>query len=189
MNKRPPLSEFAIYGLYGDRDVIIPFPYPCKILVSENGMGKTTVLNALHTVLSGRFFKLENLDFNEIAIKFANGRQFSVSKRDIEELQQQDRDYEGEYKELKEKIAHDELKKLVSLAREHSPESLKELKALQHIASSLHIPPPLLAEKVKVLANGARDKSFPLVQQVREHFNSEILYQNLCHRSQAVGRA
>lgn len=174
MNNIPPLSEFSIYGLYGDRDIIIPFPHPRKILVAENGLGKTTVLNIMHAVLSGRFFKLENLEFNEIVVKFTHGKQFSVQKKVIEALQQQN--YEGEYQELKEKIADDELKKLVSLAREHTLESFKELRALKHLAGSLSIPPPLLAEKIKVLAHEAKDKSLPLVQQLRTDFNSEILY-------------
>lgn len=65
-----PISEFAIYGLYGDRDIVIPFPYPRKILVSENGWGKTTVLNTLYAVLTGRFFKLERLPFDETILVF-----------------------------------------------------------------------------------------------------------------------
>jgi energy-coupling factor transporter ATP-binding protein EcfA2 len=169
-----PLSEFAIYDLYGDRDVIIPFPYPRKILVSENGLGKTTVLNALYAVLSGRFFKLENLEFREIVVTFPTDS-VSIRKSDIEQLLQQE-DYEGEYQELRDKIGKDELRKLVSLAREYSLESFKELKEIQHIANSLRIPIPQLVEKLKVLANDTKDKFFPLIQQVRNHFNFEVLY-------------
>ena len=170
------ISEFSIYGLYGDRDVIIPFPYSRKILVSENGMGKTTLLNTVYAILSGKFFKLENLEFNQIIVRFADNNQFSISKKDVEKFQQHDQDYEKEYKELQEKLAHDELKNLVSLAREHPLEAFKELKAVQHIADTLNIPPPLLAEKIKVLANESKDKARPFVQQVKQHFNFEILY-------------
>jgi hypothetical protein len=85
-----PISEFAIYGLYGDRDIVIPFPYPRKILVSENGWGKTTVLNTLYAVLTGRFFKkLERLPFHQIQVTFDNGS-VSISKADLESLQPDD---------------------------------------------------------------------------------------------------
>ncbi len=171
-----PLSEFAIYDLYGDRDIIIPFPYHRKILVSENGLGKTTVLNALYAVLSGRFFKLENLEFREIIATFPTGS-VSIRKHDIAQLLQEDdkNEYE-EYQEFKEKIGRDELRKLVSLAREYSSESLKELKEIQHIANSLKIPVPQLVEKLKVLANDEKDKFSPFIQQIRNHFNLEVLY-------------
>ena len=171
-----PLSEFAIYDLYGDRSIIIPFPHPRKILVSENGLGKTTMLNTLYAVLSGRFFKLENLEFREIVATFPTGS-ITVCKHDIEQLLQKDYENEyEEYQEFKEKIERDELRKLVSLAREYSPESLKELKEIQHIANSLKIPAPQLVDKLKVLANDEKDKFSPLIQQMRKHFDLEILY-------------
>jgi hypothetical protein len=169
-----PLSEFAIYGLYGDRDIIIPFPYPRKILVSENGLGKTTVLNTLYAVLSGRFYKLENLEFTQIVAKFPAG-QISISKDEITQLLQQEV-YQGEYQELQEKVGKDELRKLVSLAREYSLESLKELKEVQHVAHSLTIPLPQLLAKLKVLANDEKDKFFPLIQKIRNYFKLETLY-------------
>jgi len=168
-----PISEFAIYGLYGDRDIVIPFPYPRKILVSENGWGKTTVLNTLYAVLTGRFFKLERLPFDHIQVKFEQGS-VSISKADLEsslptELRE-------EYQELTKQMAERELKELLSLAGEYSLEQLKQLKAVQHIADSLKIPLPLLVEKLKVLANEANDKYSPLVQKVRELFPIEVLY-------------
>ncbi len=169
-----PLSEFAIYGLYGNKDIVIPFLYPRKILVSENGMGKTTVLNTLYAVLSGRFYRLENLEFREIVAKFPTG-QVSIHKDEIGRLLQQE-DYSGEFQELQEKIGKSELRKLVSLTREHSIESLRELKEIQHITNSLKIPLPLLTEKLKILANDVKDKFSPKIEEVRKHFNLEVLY-------------
>lgn len=173
MKKMSPLSEFSIYGLHNDKDIIIPFSYPCKILVSENGTGKTTLLNALYAVLTGRFFKLENLLFDKIKVKFLKG-QLSIYKKDIEQFLEQE--YKGEYKELKNKVEKDEFRKLISLAREYPLETLKELGEIQHIAKSLQVPPPLLAEKLKVFANDAKDKFSSLTEQIRKHFNFEVLY-------------
>jgi predicted ATP-binding protein involved in virulence len=65
-----PFKQFAIYGLYADRNIIIPFNQAAKILVSENGLGKTTVLNTLNAVLTRQFFKLTSLDFESIVLTF-----------------------------------------------------------------------------------------------------------------------
>jgi hypothetical protein len=168
-----PISEFAIYGLYGDRDIVIPFPYPRKILVSENGWGKTTVLNTLYAVLTGRFFKLEQLSFDKIQVKFDNDS-VSISKQDLDSTPPDELTEEN--KELTSRIAEKELKELLSLAGEYPLEQLKQLKAVQHIAESLKIASPLLAETLKVLADEAKDKYSPLIQQLRELFPIEVLY-------------
>ena len=47
-----PITRFEILGLYGDRDIILDFDRPIKILVDENGSGKTTVLNILFRFIS-----------------------------------------------------------------------------------------------------------------------------------------
>lgn len=65
-----PITEFAIYGLHGDKDIVIPIEHQCKILVSENGMGKTTVLKALYATLTCQFSILNYLEFNKIIVKF-----------------------------------------------------------------------------------------------------------------------
>ena len=65
-----PITEFAIYGLHGDKDIVIPIEHQCKILISENGMGKTTVLKALYATLTCQFFRLNNLEFKNIIINF-----------------------------------------------------------------------------------------------------------------------
>ena len=39
-------------------------------------MGKTTILNCLYAVLSGRLEKLDNVVFEKIQIKFTNNEEF-----------------------------------------------------------------------------------------------------------------
>ncbi|OUD15712.1 AAA family ATPase [Thioflexithrix psekupsensis] len=170
-----PLSEFAIYGLYGDRDIVIEFPYPIKILVSENGMGKTTVLNILYSILSGRFYRLENMLFERIIVKFATGS-FCICKDEINQFLQDEQAEDQPYKEIQEKIGKEELRKLVSLAREHSAESLAKLKEVRHISNALKIPSPLLAEKLKVLDKEEKGNYSQKIQELRKYFDLETLY-------------
>ena len=66
----PPIIRFKILGLHGDRDITLDFKHPIKILVDENGAGKTTVLNALFNLLSGNWPKLASLEFSSIHVHF-----------------------------------------------------------------------------------------------------------------------
>ena len=50
------ISELRIRGLFGNEDVLIPFDSGVKILMGENGTGKTTILNILYYTLIQEFF-------------------------------------------------------------------------------------------------------------------------------------
>lgn len=78
-----PIAEFSIKGLYGDRNITIPFEDPVKILVAENGAGKTTVLNLLYSFVTGSYSKLRNTDFESLSIKFKSGQSVKISKTDL----------------------------------------------------------------------------------------------------------
>jgi len=80
------IKSFSITGLFGDRDVIIPFDSNVKILVAENGTGKTTVLNSLYNTVSGEFFKLRGLDFEKISLTFIDDTSVEITRQQIEAL-------------------------------------------------------------------------------------------------------
>ncbi|MFM7368923.1 MAG: AAA family ATPase, partial [Sphaerospermopsis kisseleviana] len=46
------LKSFSINGLFGYKDMKIPFDKEAVILIAENGSGKTTILNALYYSIS-----------------------------------------------------------------------------------------------------------------------------------------
>ena len=58
MKKAPLLEYFIIYGLHGYKNVTVKFENPCLILIAENGSGKTTILQAINFVLTGKLNKL-----------------------------------------------------------------------------------------------------------------------------------
>ena len=43
--KSSQIKSFAVEGLFGTNNVLIPFEEDTKILIGENGIGKTQVLN------------------------------------------------------------------------------------------------------------------------------------------------
>jgi predicted ATP-binding protein involved in virulence len=65
-----PIKSFSIYGLFGTSDVHIPFDENIKILVGENGLGKTQVLNILYYTLTQNFSKLSEFYFERLVLQF-----------------------------------------------------------------------------------------------------------------------
>ncbi|POZ49826.1 AAA family ATPase [Methylovulum psychrotolerans] len=66
-----PIKSFSVYGLFGTSDVHIPFDENIKILVGENGLGKTQVLNILYYTLTQNFLKLSEFYFERLVLRFS----------------------------------------------------------------------------------------------------------------------
>lgn len=77
------LKSFTIEGLFGIQDVKIPFDTAIKIIVAENGTGKTTILNALYYTLTCKFHELNSIDFKLITLEFITGKKAIIRKEDL----------------------------------------------------------------------------------------------------------
>lgn len=77
------IKKFAIRRLYGERDVEINFSDDVKIIVAENGYGKTTVLNTLYSLLAGDLSRLRKIDFRSVELVFGDGSEISLDKKDL----------------------------------------------------------------------------------------------------------
>lgn len=77
------VSRFGIYGLYGYKNVSIDLNDPTTIIVAENGMGKTTILNALKNVLTGNFIELQSINFNRMEIAFHDGETIDIFREEL----------------------------------------------------------------------------------------------------------
>jgi predicted ATPase len=78
------ISTFYIKNLYGERDVEIDFDSPVKIIVADNGYGKTTILNAFYALVSGEISKLRKIEFSSIGLKFKSGDKFEFKKGEFD---------------------------------------------------------------------------------------------------------
>ncbi len=78
------IKRFRINKLFGFRNVNIPFDDNIKILIGENGLGKTTVLNSLYYVLSEKYYKLFAIEFERIDLQFVDGNKIQFTKRELE---------------------------------------------------------------------------------------------------------
>ena len=84
------LKSFSINGLFGFKDIKIPFDKEAVILIAENGSGKTTILNALYYSISCKFHKLSSIDFNSIGLEFASGVSVEIKKNDLNSFYEHD---------------------------------------------------------------------------------------------------
>lgn len=77
------IEYFKIEKLFNQYNVSLRFGKTVNIFLGENGMGKTTILSCLYSVLSGRLDKLDNILFETIAIKFEGNEEFKLKRKDL----------------------------------------------------------------------------------------------------------
>lgn len=77
----PVVRSFLIKGLHGYKDVRLDFTHAVKIVIAENGAGKTTILSALQAFLQRDFAKLSTLRFDSIECELAGVSEPLVLKR------------------------------------------------------------------------------------------------------------
>ena len=83
----PPrlLERLVIRGLHGYKDVEITFVKTARIVIAENGSGKTTVLSALSLLLTKDLYQLRRLPFDSIELDLVgHDGTLDLARSDIE---------------------------------------------------------------------------------------------------------
>ncbi|MBD2385458.1 AAA family ATPase [Cylindrospermum sp. FACHB-282] len=83
------IKSFSIHGLFGTDDVHIPFDENIKILIGENGLGKTQVLNLFYYTLTRNFFRLSEFSFDKLILQFHDEKAIEISKSNVDEFIEQ----------------------------------------------------------------------------------------------------
>ena len=80
------IKKFAIRKLFGNLNIDIDFEEKAKIIVGENGCGKTTILNIIYYTLCNNdteFLKLKYYDFHNIELVFVDDTKIEFTKKDV----------------------------------------------------------------------------------------------------------
>ncbi len=97
MSNKPFIRKYVISGLFGYKDFELSFDDNIKILIGENGYGKTTVLNSLAFLLKGEYKNLSRIIFSEIKITFDDSHNYEFSSNDLKSyVQYLEKQKEGE---------------------------------------------------------------------------------------------
>jgi len=78
------LTKFTIEKFNGDQNVTINFKKNQKVVVAENGSGKTTIMNLLFNCLDNNIRGLDKYDFHKCILEFDNEKEFIFLKSDID---------------------------------------------------------------------------------------------------------
>lgn len=68
-----PIKSFNIKNLHGYKDVNVGFNNKAKILIAENGSGKTAIMNLLYKILSKKFNEIRFIDFEYASVETVYG--------------------------------------------------------------------------------------------------------------------
>ncbi|RYH54306.1 MAG: DUF4435 domain-containing protein [Alcaligenaceae bacterium] len=77
------LQRFTLYGLNGYKTVSLECKTRHKIVVGDNGSGKTSLLNALYSILSGKPALLYALNFEHFELEWSTGDLIKASKIEL----------------------------------------------------------------------------------------------------------
>lgn len=80
------LKKFTIEKLNGDQFVSIDFVDNKKVVVAENGSGKTTIMNILYYCLKNNINGLKKYDFEVCILEFADGKEITFEKNKLDEI-------------------------------------------------------------------------------------------------------
>lgn len=175
----PVIEYFLITKLHGYKNIKLDFENLYKILLSENGDGKTTILKTIDATLNGNIRKLRDINFGSIEIKFANSPSpISIMKTELEY------DWESRaYKHISGKVSNEELSKIIDLITgENKFETLRRKVGLILNANTLptiRLPfssialRELFEEKESLLLDLKKMEFF---QQIEANFNLKTLY-------------
>ena len=85
------LENLVIRGLHGYKDIEIAFPKMARIVIAENGSGKTTVLSALSLLLNKDLYHLWRLPFDSIELDLVgHERTIGLDRSDLEFVEHAD---------------------------------------------------------------------------------------------------
>ncbi|WP_228408230.1 ATP-binding cassette domain-containing protein [Chryseobacterium sp. HMWF035] len=176
------LKTFNINKLYGYRDIHIDFLGPNKILIGENGLGKTTVLNIIYYTLSKNFEKLNLLNFESIEIIFENKTKVYIQKDVLEKHIKLNKENSGShFSELLSEISREDEKKIRQIIDDNfSQNQYKRLElqsALKKIGIKINAPANYIFEMIrKHFDEIDGNKFFDEIKKIDENVDCKILY-------------
>lgn len=91
-NNLTSLESIEIEGLFGKYNYLINFRHDISIWVSENGIGKTTILNIIVAILTGDQNILMDINFKKVIVKIS-GESYQIDREQYFQVNSNDNGY------------------------------------------------------------------------------------------------
>lgn len=172
-------KRFALYGLYDERDIDIPFSTDTRIIVAENGYGKTTVLNALYSLVTGDIARLNKIDFKSMELEFSDGEIFKIQKTDLEySLSETDNDVT---KYLNMKLGRPVMGQLIQTYMSLGEAGLRRSHVFQRAATTAGLGTSTIARSIRDLvdakeASGSLFNAKEVLDNIKSKIPFDVLY-------------
>lgn len=151
------IKEFYIQNLFDERDVRIPFDSNYRILVAENGYGKTTILNSFYALLSGDISKLRKVIFSSIGVVFGDGTDISFSKEDFEADLELIKGHHF-FEHLERRLGEDFILELIDEVRKVPTHRMDRSPMFRHAMNVLDIPSGMLRDYLREVRSNRQNK-------------------------------
>ncbi|HGA1022774.1 TPA: AAA family ATPase [Bacillus cereus] len=181
MENQINLTCFEIQGLNNEKNVSLTFDNNLRILLGENGTGKTTILTVLYYVLSRKFHSLYNIEFSKIHLKLSTNQTITLDKEWFT-LEENANAYKY-YKSLEDELTKEELDCALEIV--YGNGTMKQFEAKYfHELRTRSIGPMRIRRYIFELKNLLRENNseqyneeiLKIDKQIKEIFNKEILY-------------
>ncbi|MUP39872.1 AAA family ATPase [Labilibaculum euxinus] len=181
--KKNRITKLKIDKLFGYQDISIDFESRVKILIGENGLGKTTVLNMLYFLLDKKFDKLDDIKFERIELVFSNKRKISFTHNSLSYFLEKPKRYQsGQFyqilsKQLSQKDVNN-LKNIIDDKKIHPIERDKIIAAkINELGVKINAPSRYIYENIKKLISEFEAIEFQkIIEQIDSEVQSKILY-------------
>ncbi|WP_426672048.1 AAA family ATPase [Mucilaginibacter sp. McL0603] len=177
------IKRFIINDLFGSQNVDITFEANTKILIGDNGLGKTTVLNAMYFLLSKKFDRLNKINFSTIELHLDNKKKIVIKKDELNFFVQRPRNQSGRshlYTILTDKATKQNISDLKTIVDSKIPEQQKRLRllsALRHFGLNFNAPSSFIYETVIKFLNEYEANGFlKTIAEIDATVDGKILY-------------
>jgi predicted ATP-dependent endonuclease of OLD family len=178
------LRAFSINGLFGTRDVTIKLDKPVMILLGENGLGKTTTLNALYYTITGDFAKLSAIPFEKIILDFWHSQSVEILRDDLAVVEHEMADYRTNrydreiWHMVENALSRDEKNALYRLFENSSEKDLvREVRSLaSRISVNQRFPSSVITRAILNTFGGKAGKIESIKEAIKSQIAEEIIY-------------
>lgn len=177
------ITEFFINKLYGEQDVKITFDSNYKIIVAENGTGKTTILNSFYSLVSGNISKLEKVEFESIGLTFDNETTIKFEKSEFDGNLKFIKSYSpySPYSLLEKRLDKDVIISLIDLVEKQPNYLIEKNHSFREVLKTIDMPPSVLIDYLLEIRHHRRYKKISKATQekldkIKKHFPFEPLY-------------